>query len=177
MESLNINIMLVVLAVLVLCKAVDGYKKGFVKEVVSLISMIVLCLVAALIANGVNSYLDGKFINVALMVILFGILAFVHHLISLVLFPAKLASKLPVIHFADKLLGMVFGVFEVVLVLWTIYTFIMMMDMGAIGQLILSYTEESPFLSWMYRHNYIAYGIERMLKEFSFIPLQMFFAK
>lgn len=167
------NIMLVVVIVIALCKAIDGYKKGIVKEVLSLISMIVLCLVVALIANGVNSYLDGKFVNVAIMVILFSIVGVVHHLLGLALFPAKLAAKLPVIHFVDKLLGVVFGIFEVVLVLWTIYTMIMMMDMGAIGQLILSYTEESPFLSWLYQHNYVAYGIECMLEEFSYIPLQL----
>lgn len=167
------NIMLIVVAAAALYKIFDGYKKGIVKEVVSLISMIVLCLVAALIANGVNSYFDGRYLNLALMIILFVVVVVAHHLLSLVLFPAKLASKLPVIHTVDKLLGAVFGVFEIVLLLWTIYTFIMMMDTGATGQIVLAYTEESPFLLWLYQHNYLAYGIERMLDEFSFVPIQL----
>lgn len=176
MESfdISINIMLIIVAIAALGKAVDGYKKGIVKEVISLISMIVLCLTVALIANGVSSYLEGRFINVVLMIILFTILGIAHHFLKLVLFPAKLAAKLPIVHFIDKLLGFVFGAAEVILILWTVYTFIMMMDMGAIGQIILSYTEDSEFLSWLYQHNYLAYGIERMLEEFSFIPLQLF---
>lgn len=175
MESFgfNINILLIVVVILALAKAVDGYKKGIVKEVVSLISMIVLCLVAVLAVNGIGSYLEGRFFSLAVMVIMLSILLIAHHLVSLVLFPARLAAKLPVIHSVDKLLGIVFGVFEVVLVLWTVYTFIMMMDTGAVGQLVLTYTEENPALLWIYQHNYLAYGIERLLEEFSFVPLQL----
>lgn len=175
MESFgfNINILLIVVVILALAKAVDGYKKGIVKEVVSLISMIVLCLVAALAVNGIGSYLEGRFFSLAVMVIMLSILLIAHHLVSLVLFPARLAAKLPVIHSVDKLLGIIFGVFEVVLVLWTVYTFIMMMDTGAVGQLVLTYTEENPALLWIYQHNYLAYGIERLLEEFSFVPLQL----
>lgn len=165
--------MLIVVLAAALFKMADGYKKGIVKEVVSLISMVVLCLVAALIANGVSSYLDGRFVNLALIVILFVIVVTVHHLLNLVLFPAKLAAKLPVVHFLDKLLGIVFGLFEIVLLLWTVYTFIMMMDTGSTGQVILAYTEESPVLLWLYQHNYLAYGIERMLDEFRFLPIQL----
>ncbi len=172
--DMGINIMAIIFALAILCKAVDGYKKGIVKEVVSLISMVVLCLTVVLIANGVSSYLEGRFINVAFIVILFTVLGIAHHFLKLVLFPAKLAAKLPIIRSVDKLLGFVFGAAEVVLVLWTLYTFIMMMEMGAVGQVILSYTEESAALSWLYRHNYLAYGIERLLDEFSFMPLPVF---
>ena len=107
------------------------------------------------------------------LVILFCLIVAAHHLLGLVLFPAKLLSKLPVFHLLDKLLGVVFGAFEVVLVIWTLYAFIMMMNMGAIGQLILSYTEESSVLLWLYRHNYLAYGIELLLEQFSFVPLEL----
>ena len=168
---MSINILLIGVAVAVVCKMVDGYKKGMVKEIVSLISLIVLCVVAPLIAYGVNSYHDGKVFNVIVVVILLGILAVAHHLLGIALFPAKLASKLPIVHSVDKLLGIGFGIFEVILILWTIYAFIMMMEMGMIGQLILSYTEESAVLSWIYQHNYLVYGIERFLDKFNFVPL------
>lgn len=172
--DIGINIMVVIVALAALYKAVDGYKKGIVKEVVSLISMVVLCLTVALIANGVSSYLEGRFVSVAFIVILFTVLGIAHHFLKLVLFPAKLAAKLPIIHSVDKLLGFVFGAAEVVLLLWTLYTFIMMMDMGPVGQVILSYTEDSAVLSWLYQRNYLAYGIECLLDEFSFVPLPLF---
>ena len=172
LENLNINIMLIIVVIAVAYKIRDGYKKGMTKEIISLVSLIVLCIVGALIAGGVNNYFDGKFFNVAVMVLLLALVGIIHHLLGVVFFSAKLVAKLPVIHFVDKLLGIVFGALEVVLILWTVYTMIMMMDMGMIGQVILSYTEDSKILAWFYQHNYLAYGIECMMEKFSFVPLE-----
>ncbi len=168
---MNINIMLIVAVIAVLVKMVDGYKKGMIREIISLVSMVVLCIVAALLAYGVNSYHDGKAFNVGVVVILLILVLTVHHLLGLVFFSAKMFSKLPIVHSLDKLLGIVFGVFEIILILWTIYAFVMMMDMGTIGQSILSYTEDSEILSWVYRHNYLAQWIAKFLNEFDFVPL------
>lgn len=167
----NLNIMLVIVVIAVFIKMVSGYKKGIVKEVISLVSLVVLSVVAALIAYGVNSYHDGRVFNVIVIVILLILLLTAHHMLGLVFFSAKLATKLPVIHFVDKLLGIVFGAFEVILVLWTLYAFMMMMDIGDIGQTILTYTEKSKALTWIYEHNYLAKGIEGFLDRFQFIPL------
>lgn len=171
MSGTNVNIMLIVVAVAVLFKVVDGYKKGVVKEVVSLISLVVLCIVAALAAYGVNSYHDGKGFNVAVIVILLIVLITAHRLVSLALFPAKLAVKLPIVSFLDKLLGVLFGVFEVVLLLWTLYAFLMIMDVGNIRQTILDFTRESALLTWIYDHNYLARGISACLDKVRFLPL------
>lgn len=171
MSGVNVNILLIILAAAALFKAVDGYRKGVVKEVVSLISLVVLCIVAALIGYGVNSYHDGKVFNVAVIVILLILLVTVHRLVSLALFPARLASKLPAVSFVDKLLGILFGLFEVVLLLWTLYAFLMIMDIGGIRQTILECTRESALLTWLYDHNYLARGISACLDKVRFIPL------
>ena len=173
MENLmKVNIMLIIVVIAVVYKIADGYKKGMTKEIISFVSLIVLCIVGALIAGGVNNYLDGKSFNVAVMVFLLALVGIIHHLLGVFFFSLKLVTKLPVIHFADKLLGIVFGALEVILILWTIYTLIMMMDMGMIGQVILSYTEDSKILAWFYEHNYLAYGIERIMEKFDFVPLE-----
>lgn len=171
MEISDINLMLVVVALVAIVKAVDGYKKGMVKEVISLVSLVVLCIVAALAAYGISGYHDGKVFHVVAALILLTLVMTVHHLLSLVFFSAKLVSKLPVVRTLDKLSGIVFGVFEVVLVLWTLYIFTMMMNMGAIGRAILTYTEESALLTWLYQHNFLAQGIGAFLDEFDFMPL------
>lgn len=171
MEGLNVNLMLVIVAIAAVIKAVDGYRKGMVREIISLVSMVVLCVVAALLAYGANSYNNGKIFNVAVIVILLILLMIAHRLLGLVFFSAKLATKLPVVHFVDKLLGVVFGVFETVLVLWTLYAFLMMMDAGALRQTVLSYTQKSALLTWIYEHNYLARGISVFLDKFRFLPL------
>ena len=171
MNEWNLNIMLAVTVIAALIKMVDGYRKGMVKEVISLVSLVVLSVVAALLAYGVNSYHDGKVFNVVAIAVLLILLLVAHHLLGLVFFSAKLATKLPVVHFLDKLLGIVFGAFEVVLVLWTLYALMMMMDIGAVGEFIREHTQRSEILKWIYDHNYLAKGIEGFLDRFRFIPL------
>lgn len=165
------NILLIAVAIAAVCKMIDGYKKGMVKEIISLVSLIVLCFVAALIANGVNSYTDGQVINVIASVFLLCLLGIAHHLLGVVFFSAKVISRLPVIHFLNKLLGIVFGAFEVILFLWTVYTFIMLMDIGIVGSIISEYTADSEILTWIYQHNYLAYLIQKHLGDLSFISL------
>lgn len=171
LEGLSINLLLIIVVIGVVCKSVDGYKKGMTRELISFVSLIVLCVVIALIARGVNNYFDGKFFNLIVVILLLALVGIAHHLLGVVFFSAKLVTKLPVIRSVDKLLGIIFGAFEVILILWTVYTFIMMMDMGVSGQIILSYTEDSKILTWLYERNYLALGLERFLKEFSFAPI------
>ena len=58
------NILLIIVLVLLICKIRDGYKRGMVKEIISFVSLIILCVVLALLANGVSNYFDKKYINV-----------------------------------------------------------------------------------------------------------------
>ena len=163
------NILLIIVLVLLICKIRDGYKRGMVKEIISFVSLIILCVVLALLANGVSNYFDKKYINVALVIILLIIIAVVHHLLGILFFSAKLVVKLPIVSWADKLLGIVVGILETILILWTIYTFVMLMDLGMIGQQILDYTENSAILTWLYQHNYLAYFVEQISAQITFI--------
>lgn len=155
------NWLLIIMAILLICNIIRDYKKGMVRSVISLVSLIVLCIIAALISNGLRSYFDGEFINVAIMVLLLCVLSIAHHLLGVVFFSAKMISKLPVVHFADKLLGLVVGILETILILWTIYTFIRILDMGMIAQQLLDYTKESRILTWLYEHNFLAHWVEQ----------------
>ena len=85
--------------------------------------------------------------------------------LKLVFFSAKLISKLPIVHSVDKLLGMIVGALEVILVLWTVYTFIMYFEMGAIGNLIIEYSRDSEILTWLYEHNMLAVVVENALNR------------
>lgn len=165
------NFLLLIVILAAILKAIDGFKKGMVKEIISLVSLAVLCAVAALLAQGVSNYNDGKIFNAVVAVVLLVLLGIVHNLLKIVFFSAKLLSKLPVIHFLDKLLGVVFGVFEVVLLLWMVYTLVMMLELGAVEEVIIAYTRENEALTWLYRKNYLAYFIENLLSRFSFVPL------
>lgn len=157
------NILLIIVAILMICKMVDGYKKGMVKEIISFVSLIILCVVLALLANGVSSYFDKKYVNVVLAVILLVVIGVVHHLLGVLFFSARMVVKLPIVNWVDKLLGIVVGMLEIILILWTVYTFVMFMDLGMIGNQIVEYTKESNILLWFYDNNYLAYLLENFV--------------
>jgi len=157
------NILLLAVIAIAILKIVDGYKKGMVKEIISFVSLVIMCVVVLLLGSGLHSYMEKEFLGVVIAVLLLVILGIAHHALKLVFFSAKLISKLPIVHSADKLLGMVVGVLEVVLILWTIYTFIMYFEMGMIGNLIIEYSRDSKILTWLYEHNILAGVVEKAL--------------
>ena len=157
---MNINIVLIIMVIVLAAAVADGYKKGMVRSVISLVSLIITCGVVALLGYGVKSYFDGSVFNVIAMVLLLCLVGIVRHLLNVVFFSAKVISKLPVVSFGDKLLGIAFGVLETAVILWTVYILIMLLDIGTGGQMILDATQDSKLLSWMYEHNYLAYFME-----------------
>ena len=95
---MNLNLLLVIMAVVLICMVMDGYKKGMVKSLISLISLLITCVVLFLIGNGLSSYFDGKIFNVILTILLLAAIGLVHHLLNIVFFSAKMIVKLPIVH-------------------------------------------------------------------------------
>lgn len=156
------NLLFIIFLIIMFFNVVNGGKKGMVREIISLVSLIIMSIIVILLGNGISSYLEGEFVNTAIMVLLLCIVGIVHHLLGIVFFSAKVISKLPIVHWVDKLLGIAVGILETVLILWTVYTFIIMLDMGMIGQQILAYTSENSILTWLYENNYLALWVERL---------------
>ena len=150
------NLMVLIVLLFLVFKITDGYKKGMVKELISFVSLIVMCVMVVLIGTGLRSYMQRQMVGVVVAVLLLAVLGIAHHLLGIVFFSAKMLSKLPVVSFVNKLLGMVFGALETIVILWTIYSLIMLFNMGAIGQLILQWTSESQRLSYVYSNNMLA---------------------
>ena len=93
------------------------------------------------------------------------VLGIAHHMLKLVFFSAKMIAKLPIVKRVDKLMGMIVGALEVVLILWTIYTFIMYFQMGTIGNLIIEYSRDSKILTWLYEYNMLAPLVEKIVRN------------
>ena len=159
------NILLLAVIAFTILKVVDGYKKGMVKEIISFVSLVVMCIVVLLLGVGLRSYMEKEIVGVVIALLLLVILGIAHHVLKIVFFSAKLISKLPIVHSVDKLFGVVVGVLEVVLILWTIYTFIMYFEMRMLGNLMIEYSRDSEILTWLYEHNMLADVVEKALNN------------
>ena len=82
-----------------------------------------------------------------------------------------MVSKLPIVSFANKLCGVVIGALETVLILWTLYTLLVTVDTGAIGQQILVWVQENSILTFLYEYNYLAKWIGILSEKMSVLPL------
>lgn len=160
------NILLLIVLALLIIKIISGSKLGMVREIISFVSLIVLSLFVILVGKGLQSYADGEIFSLVVVVFLLGILGILHHLLGVVFLPAKLISKLPIVRTGDRILGIVVGILETILILWTTYTLIMMLDTGVVGTWILELTADNPILTWFYEHNYLSYWIEQLGAEF-----------
>ncbi len=159
------NLMVLIVLLFLVIKIADGYKKGMVKEIISFVSLVVMCVVVVLIGAGLHSFMEKQVIGVVLAVVLLALVGIAHHLLGVVFFAGKMIVKLPIIHWLDKLCGMVVGALEVVLVLWTLYTFIMHFEMGMVGNVIREYTKQSGLLTTIYEYNMLAPILESVMAK------------
>ncbi len=162
---MEINLLAIIVLIVILYKISTGYKRGMVKELVSIITLILVCLVLGVIAYGVRGYFQGELVSVVVSLVFVALLSVAHHFLNIILFPAKLLAKLPIIKFVDKLLGVVFGVAEVVVVMWAVYTLLVFFDLGTIEHKIAEYTAESQSLTWIKQNNYLILWVNQLISK------------
>lgn len=165
------NWLLIIAAVVLIWRIAEGIHRGMVKEIISFVSLIVLCLVVALLGTALSNYFERDIISMIVAIILLLVLCIAHRLLSVVFFSAKLISKLPVIHSCDKLLGAVIGALETVLILWTVYSLIIAFGMGMLGQQALQYTADSKILSFFYKYNYLQHFVDIVAGKLGFLHI------
>ena len=164
------NWLLIVAVVLLIWRIAEGIHRGMVKEIISFISLIVLCLVVGLLGTALSKYFEKDIIGIIAAVILLLILCIAHRLLSLVFFSAKLIAKLPVIRTADKLMGAVIGVLETVLLLWMVYSLTITFGLGTWwGEAIKACAAENPILRFFYKYNYQQHWVEFFAQKLKFL--------
>ncbi len=167
---MDFNILVIAALVVAILKIRSGYKRGMVKEVIMLVSLIIICIMLALITNGMKSYNEGQVFHAVLTVLMLAVLGIVQLVLKPVFFSAKLVVKLPIVDWLDKVLGMVVGLMETVLLLWTLDFFVMIMDMGGMSEQILEWTRGNLVLKWFFENNYLAVFLQSISEKVTFLP-------
>lgn len=156
------NWLLIVIVLILIWRIYEGVQNGMVKEIISFVSLVVLCLTVGLVGTALDKYFDRDIISMIVAILLLLVLCIVHKLLGIVFFSAKIIAKLPVIHSCDKLLGAVFGFLETLVLVWMIYSVIMVLDTGMLGEVVRQYAADSQILSFLYKYNYLQHFIEEI---------------
>lgn len=159
------NWLLIVAALILVWRIAEGIHRGMIKEIISFVSLIVLCLAVALLGTALSKYFEKDIAGMLVALILLLVLCIAHRLLSLVFFSAKLIAKLPVIHSLDKVLGAAIGVLETILLVWTVYSLIIAFGMGMVGTQIIHYASENRILSFLYNYNYLQDLVEFLAQK------------
>ena len=167
------NWLLVIFLLILVWRVVQGFKRGMVKEIVSLLSLIIASVTIILLGTALISYFEKDIVSMVVAVLLLIILAVIHKVLNLVFFSAKVLAKLPVIHSCDKLLGVLAGAVETVVLIWVVFTLLINFDTGSIGQQILSYVGESRFLTFLYEHNYLVKWVRIISDKIAVLPMDI----
>ena len=152
---MNINLLLPALLLLAVWRAWRGFKNGLAEEIYRLISLVAALFVLSLLFMAVTSFQADDMKNSIISIILLLITGIVLHLFGIIMKSLKAIAKLPVISFLNSLLGLAAGIAEVIVGAWILYCIIHAFPTGEFGARIMTWTQESEWLTKLYEANYI----------------------
>lgn len=115
---------LIIIALIFIWRMTVGFRKGMVQEIISLVAMVVAGVCVLLIFGAVGSYLNREIGKVVQMIIVLLAVCAVYRLIHVLFTSLELISKLPVIKWLDKLLGILIGAGEAALIVGFVIYFL-----------------------------------------------------
>lgn len=139
-----------------------GLKKGFVAMMLPVLSNIVTLIIlgctrplwSVVLTQWVFQDFSLILVRIVVLVLLYIILIAI---VKLIIASLHILSKLPIIRFVNKLLGIVAGALAVVLEVWAFLALIYVFRDSAFGTWALPQIKQSQQLMFMYDHNLITY--------------------
>lgn len=150
---MNINIVLVVVLLILAVSACNGYKKGMLQEVISIISLIFAVFVFALVATAFNNFISKEYMYVVMAILFIVALVIVFQITKIIVIPARILSKLPIISFINKVCGFLLGMAEGVIFIWFVFLLLDVLSFSSISRYILDTIQENTFLIYLYEQN------------------------
>lgn len=152
---MEINILLIILIIIACWRIVQGFRNGMIDEISRLISLVAALFVLSLAVMIIYGFMEENKKNVIVAVVALVILGCVFHLINFIMKSLKTLARLPVISLLNKVLGMITGLAEVIVICWIMYTVIQMFPVGEVGEQIMAWTYKSEPLMKLYETNCI----------------------
>ena len=153
---MSINITLIIAIFLIILMGIKGYRRGMTKEISGCISLAVTLFVVTLIIMLFGSVIKSQTRNVVYTILILLAIALIYSIVKIILKSAKLLSKLPVLHFLDRMLGFTIGMGEGILVIWIFDVILRAGLLGSLAEFIYRDIAASSMLSNIIRLNYLA---------------------
>lgn len=150
------NWLLIILLILVVWRAICGWRCGMAGEVMHLVA-----LVAALIVLAVGTLLfsswkmqDQK--NMILSAIAIIIVGVLYRMVRFFLKTLKVIAELPIISILNSITGAAMGIAEVIVGMWICYLLLDVTAVRELNTIVMQYTYQNEWLTKLYEMNYVA---------------------
>ncbi|MDD3204687.1 MAG: CvpA family protein [Lachnospiraceae bacterium] len=157
------NIVLIVVLLITVCTAINGYKKGMVEEIISLVTLVAGVALLAIIVSIVSNYLNKEISNVVIGIVLFIVIVLLMQVAQVISKGLRIIFKLPVISGVNKIAGFLLGIMEGVVLVWLVFILLQCFQFGTFETKILQDVEQNPLLAYLYQNNYL-----KLLFHFNF---------
>ncbi len=140
-----------------------GWKRGLLESVIRIISCILGILVVVVVAKGIGSFMQKRYMQVIMALALLVLIQVIHKVVRFLTETFKLVRALPVGKLADKLAGAVLGFAESVFVIWLAFLLVGVFDVMDLNKWVTGQVEQSRFLTLIYYSNYLIELLKKVL--------------
>lgn len=149
------NILWCIVVLILVAGCLQGFKRGLVEGIIRIISWIFGILVLVILAKGIASFIKGSLFNVSIAIVLLIVIRMIYKLIKLLTDSCKMVKEIPVIHWLDKIAGIIIGLAESVFYIWIVFLIIGYFDFLNLGGWMLQQVQKSTLLTFLYQTNYL----------------------
>lgn len=140
-----------------------GWKRGLLESVIRIISCILGILVVVVVAKGIGSFMQKRYMQVIMALALLVLIQVIHKVVRFLTETFKLVRAIPVGKLADKLAGAVLGFAESVFVIWLAFLLVGVFDVMDLNKWVTGQVEQSRFLALIYYSNYLIELLKKVL--------------
>ncbi len=140
-----------------------GWKRGLLESVIRIISCILGILVVVVVAKGIGSFMQKRYMQVIMALALLVLIQVIHKVVRFLTETFKLVRALPVGKLADKLAGAVLGFAESVFVIWLAFLLGGVFGVMDLNKWVTGQVEQSRFLTLIYYSNYLIELLKKVL--------------
>ncbi len=151
---LGLNYTLILVIFFLLFMAIKGYKCGLMSELTSFLAVVIGIGLIGLVIYTARQIKDQNYMFLVIALVVFVIVMFLIKAGKVVLVPMRLVSKLALVKFLNKALGIAIGFFKGVLYTWIILLLISAMEGTAVARYVASNVARSEFLLLLTQNNY-----------------------
>lgn len=150
------NIVLIIVLVIIVCMAINGYKKGMIDELISFVALLAGIALLGIVASVIGNYITKQTSKMILGIVLFIAVVILMQVAQLISKGLRLIFHLPIISGVNKVAGLALGAIESIIILWIVFIILQIYTFGNVGVKIMEGVQQSAFLTYLYQNNYIS---------------------